>query len=421
MKNLLLTFLLCIFAFAFSNAQTQKKQNYGNTPDEILPYGQFQKPYMQYFDEPQPYLGEGRKKEAPKGIKTVKIGFLGPLKGSVDEKYGNEMLMGAQLALEEANKNGGYEGLPYELLVRSDVGLWGASGNEIVHLYDQGAWAVLGSIDGNNSHVAIRVALKLEMPMINTGSTDPTLTETNIPWVVRCIADDRQNSYAMLRHIFQEEKLEQVAVLRSNDRYGRLGVKEFVDGAQRIGHPVRLHLNFIPGATDIEPQLEKIRNSNTQAVLIWGNDEDAAKIINRMRELGMNQRIFGCDRMATDRFIELTGKNAEGIVMTYPYNPESNDQKYLQFVKKYEQKYHEKPGVFAAHAYDGMNILIDCIEKAGLNHALIRDELTGLGSYHGITGDIVFDATWNDVGKVWLMEVKNGKFMVRETSSLAGQ
>ena len=33
--------------------------------------------------------------------------------------------------------------------------------------------------------------------MVNTGTTDPTLTETAIPWILRCMADDRQQGYAL--------------------------------------------------------------------------------------------------------------------------------------------------------------------------------------------------------------------------------
>jgi ABC-type branched-subunit amino acid transport system substrate-binding protein len=227
------------------------------------------------------------------------------------------------------------------------------------------------------------------------------------------MADDRQNSYAMSLHIFEEEGIENLALLRANNRYGRLGMKIFLESAIRLGHPVRLHMNYVPGANDIDAQLEKLRKSDSEAVLLWGSDEEAAKIINRMRELGMNHKVFGSERMVTDRFLELAGENAEGFVATYPYNPKSEDPLYLEFVENYRERFGEEPGIFAAHSYDGFKILIDSIEKAGLNHARILDALTSYGTYHGVTGDIVFDTTWNDVGKVWLMEVENGQFVVK--------
>ena len=50
----------------------------------------------------------------PTDLKEVRIGFLGPLEGSVMVHLGKQMLQGAMLAIEEANKKGGYNGIPYQ-------------------------------------------------------------------------------------------------------------------------------------------------------------------------------------------------------------------------------------------------------------------------------------------------------------------
>ena len=39
---------------------------------------------------------------------------------------------------------------------------------------------------------------------MNTATTDPTFTETGIPWAFRNIADDRQQGYALALHIFRD-------------------------------------------------------------------------------------------------------------------------------------------------------------------------------------------------------------------------
>ena len=84
------------------------------------------------------------------------------------------------------------------MVVSNDNGLWGSSGEEIIKMaYKYECWALLGSIDGANSHIAIRVGLKCEIPMMNSGDRHPTSIETNIPWVFRCIGDDRQQGYLL--------------------------------------------------------------------------------------------------------------------------------------------------------------------------------------------------------------------------------
>jgi branched-chain amino acid transport system substrate-binding protein len=60
-----------------------------------------------------------------------------------------------------------------------------------------------------------------------------------------------------------------------------------------------------------------------------------------------------------------------------------------------------------------MNLIIEAIRKAGLNRVLIRDLLTDnktFQNYKGVTGTIVFDGSWNDVGDIFIAEVSNGRF-----------
>jgi len=396
-----------------TSAQYKEKEDatYGNTPKKQVPYGNYQEAYKQHFIEPQAFTGAGREKGEPTGLTEVRLGVLAPLEGNVLVPQGRQLLQGATLAVEEANARGGYKGLPFKILPHNDVGLWGAAANEVVKMGDEGVWAIMGTIDDINSHVGIRVALKLEIPWVNTSDPDPTFTETNIPWVVRNISDDRQSSYALVDHIYMEKGLKRVAVLRVNNRYGRVGVMEFRDAALRVGNPIVLEVRYEDGETNFDTQLERVKNSNPDAVVLWGNALEMGLILNRMRELGMDYPVFVSDRGVNPLFIETAGKNANGIVTTCQYNPKADNPALKAFQKNYKKRFGQEPDVFAAHAYDGMNMTIDVIRKVGLNRYLIRDELTSLKSYDGITGEIVFDATWNDVGRIYMAEIKDGEFI----------
>lgn len=414
--NLLLILGISGFLFFLSgmqiSAQYQEKEdkNYGNTPKKQVPYGAYQDAYKKHFIEPLEFTGAGREKPEPKGLTEVRLGVLAPLEGNVLVPQGTQLLQGATLAVEEANARGGYKGIPYKILPHNDVGLWGAAANEVVKMGDEGVWAIMGTIDDINSHVGIRVALKLEIPWINTSDPDPTFTETNIPWVVRCISDDRQSSYALVDYIYRQKGLKRVAVLRVNNRYGRVGVMEFRDAALRVERPIVLEVRYSDGETNFDVQLERVKNSNPDAVVLWGNALEMGLILNRMRELGMDYPVFPSDRAVNPLFIETAGENANGIVTTCQYNPKADNPALKAFQKKYKERFGQEPDVFAAHAYDGMNMTIAAIAKVGLNRYLIRDELTGLKSYNGITGEINFDATWNDVGRIYMAEIKDGDF-----------
>ncbi|MCP4149434.1 MAG: amino acid ABC transporter substrate-binding protein [bacterium] len=419
---LLLTAVMGITAQEAPKKEDEKDKTYGRTPQRYVPFGKFTKPYKQFLLDPLEYHGYGRHLPEPKNIKSVKIGFLGPIEATVsvatgstsfEQTLGHKMLQGAQLAIQQANKKGGYRGgkIPYELVVRNDNGLWGASGNEIIHLaYKENVRAILGTIDGANSHIAIRVALKAELPMVNTGDTDPTFTETAIPWVFRVITDDRQMCYLLADYVFKKLKLTRVAALRANNRYGRIGIDEFRDAATRLGHPFLAELNYPLGAADVTAQLERIKSLNPEAIITYGNATESALILKQMRAMGMKQWFIGSERIVSPEFTKNAGKDIGRVAAAYPYNPDSKTPKYAEFKRLFVKEFGEAPESYATHAYDGMSLLIDAIEKAGLNRALIRDQLANTKTYNGASGKKEFDPTYNNIAPATLAVYKKGRW-----------
>ncbi|MHC4219618.1 MAG: ABC transporter substrate-binding protein [Planctomycetota bacterium] len=424
----LLRAINAVDAYEVPELLVRQQTNYARTPDDVEPFGPV-KPFKEHFLEQLEYTGPGRAIAEPADLDSVKLGFIGPIMPTVSvatggrsqgEDLGIQMLQGARLAIEEANAGGGYHarGIPFELVVKNDNGLWGASGNEIVKLaYDDQVWAILGTIDGANSHIAIRVALKAEILMINTGDTDPTFVETNIPWVVRVIGDDRQMGYLLVDYLYRKQGYERVGVIRASNRYGRFGVREVIDGSRRLGHPIALEMAYEVGADDFSLVLERIRRADVDALVHWGDARDGARILNQVREMGMEQPFFGCDRTVTDEFIEIAGANAEGVIGTYPWNPNRSDDRLEAFRSSFHERFGMEPDTYAAHAYDGMNMLIRAVQVTGLNRAKIRDVLAHWpGAWPGVTGDISLSAVLDDVGEVFLARLENGawRFYSRE-------
>jgi branched-chain amino acid transport system substrate-binding protein len=411
-KSVVLFSVLILMALAPLRSQ-QYKDNYGNVPENYVAYDSYQKAYKYHFLTPMQFYGAGREIPAPTGLSEVRIGFLGPLEGSTLINYGKQMLNGAQLAINEANKRGGFKGVPFKLMVHNDVGLWGAAANEVVKMDDEGVWAWLGSIDDIVSHVAIRATLKLEIPMVNAGDPDPTFTETNIPWVIRVIPDDRQSCYTLVNYIFNLNDHSRIAFIRANNRYGRVGVVHLNKTATRLGYPIIIEERFNDGETVFTDKLERIQKVNPDAIVIWGNPKESALILLEMRKMGLKQPVYCSDRIVNTQFLKIAGDQANGIVTTCQYNPDSKDPNYLTFKTAYKKNFGIEPDVFAVHAYDGMTLIIKAIEKAGLNRPLIRDVLTDMKTfqgYQGASGKIIFDGAWNNIRPIYLTKINNGKF-----------
>ncbi|GAB6166104.1 hypothetical protein JCM19992_21040 [Thermostilla marina] len=411
----------------------REDSRYANTPDELEPFG-YVKPYKRHFLRQMEYTGAGRAVPEPDQIDSVRIGFLGPIEPTVsvatggkshEENLGRSMLRGCTLAIEQANAAGGYrnKNIPFELVVHNDNGLWGASGNEIIDLaYKDKVWAILGTIDGANSHIAIRVALKAEIVVMNSGDTDPTFTETNIPWVFRCISDDRQQCYLLIDYIYRKCGVDRLGIIRASNRYGRFGVREIRDGSRRLGKPVPIEMAYFVGSDDFSLELSRLQAAGVEAVIHWGDAADGARILNQMRKMGMQQPFFACDRCVSQEFVDIAGPNAEGVVCAVPWNPERDDPLLIAFRKAYRNRFGEDPDTYAAHAYDGMSMLIWAIQVAGLNRAKIRDVLASRQApWQGVTGAIPFSPTLDDAGEVYLTIRKDGRwhYYSREELDLA--
>jgi ABC-type branched-subunit amino acid transport system substrate-binding protein len=389
---------------------------YANTPEDLRPYGNFAAPYYEFYQTQVEYNGAARDAATlkPADVDEVRIGFLGPIENHPDQALGQMMLNGAQLAVEEANARGGYGGKPFRLMVHNDAALWGASSNEIVKMaYDEKVWAMLGSISGDSTHIALRVSLKSEVPIVNSAATDPTIPETIIPWYLSTIQDDRMQSYTLARRIYTDLGLTRVALLRVNDRYGRFGVLKFRDAARRLGHPVSIEQKYLPGTTDFRRSLGIIADSGAQAIVIWGDQVPTAAILQQMRELKMTQRVFGSYRTMGEAMLAAAGAAAEGMEAVFPYDPTRDDPLWTSFRSRFAKRFDRQPEVFASLAFDTMNVLVDAICRAGLNRGKIRDALAGLEGYKGVTGQMVFDPNSKNVVPLYLATVHNGGIRYR--------
>ena len=399
---------------------------YAGTPDPLRPYGG-RGVYKDFFTERSGFRGPGRDEPEPTGLETVRIGFIGPLedqdnpvlspgarsgiRGHPKAVYGRRLLHGAAMAVQEANAAGGYQGKPYQIVPRTDLVLWGQTSNEMVRFaFEDEVWAVLAAIDSNHTHVLSRTTLKTEVPIVSGGSTDPTLVEHNIPWLVRAIQDDRQQSYALLHELFRVRDYRRVALLRAGDRDGRAGVEEFIAGARRLGRPLLIEQRFEAGEADFTAQIRRIGGLSPEALVLWGNASDTGRIVRQARTAGIRLPIYGFDRMAGRDFLQAAGEAAEGVTVVATLNPDRDDPEWKRFRERYQSRWGEDPDTFAAHGYDGMNLILRAVRAGGLNRARIRDALFGLETHDGVSGKIIFDTNMSNVAPLWLAVVEHGRF-----------
>lgn len=382
---------------------------YGNTPEEMIPFRGVE-PHFRYWTTRLPFRGPGRDYPDPTNLASLKVGLLSPAPRGPEGARGERTRRGVWLAFEEANAARKPRELPFELISREDSPQWGSAANIAVEFKDQDILGYLGTIDGDATHVALRVSLKIETFMINTSDPDPTLTETQIPWLLRIFPDDRQQGWRLAHLIIKERGCHRVAILRESSRPGRVGVMHFIHYIRRLGSPAVAHLLYQAGDQNLDEQIKVIKAANPDAVLFYGQPGDIGHAVALLRQTGVQAQFFGFDRLMETSFTQRAGPFAEGVTITYFFNPERNDKSWVEFAGRFQKRWGEAPEIYAAYGYDGARLMIEAIEQAGPNRFRIRDYLANLDEWDGVTGHMIFDGRWDNIAPISVVEYKQGRW-----------
>ncbi len=384
---------------------------YAGLPRELWPYNQVE-PYERFFVTRLPFRGPGRDYPPTPGLKSLKIGLLDAPKYTPNWERSERTREGIVLAVEDANHACQPGQLPFELVEREGIAQWGGSGNLAANFADEGVLGFLGTIDGTDAHVALRVTLKTEIVMINTSDPDPTLTETNIPWLIRVIPDHRQEAARLAGVIVHRFGCKRIAILRGGDRFGRISVGAFRNYARRMGSPAVQELLFTPGKEDIHYQIDAIKESQPDAIFFMGEPTDIGHFAKQLRENGVHARFFGTDLLMDDRFLQTAGDAAEGTMITTFFDTSRKDPLWVDFVARFQGRWGHAPDPYAAYAYDGAQIMIHAIQSAGPNRWRIRDQVCNLDFYKGVTGWMQFDGTSTNIAPVRLVQIEHGRRVI---------
>lgn len=397
--------------------QAEAYPYYADTPGEMVPYRNIE-PYYRYWLTRLPFRGPGRDYPDSTDLKSLKVGVLSPNQNGPEGARGQRTRKGILLAFEEENAARKLGQLPFELIEREDAPAWGSAANLAVDFKDNDVLGFLGTVDGDATHVALRATLKLETYMINTSDPDPTLTETQIPWLTRVFPEDRQQCYRLADLVVRQRGCKRVAILRESSRPGRVGVMHFVNDIRRLGCPAVAHLLYKAGDRSLAEHLNAIKGANPDAVVFYGQPEDIGFAAALLRKAGITAQYFGFDRLKEDSFVKNAGAAAEGTTITYFFNPDRPDKPWVDFIDRFQKRWGEKPDIYAAYGYDGAKLMIEAINKSGPNRFRVRDYLANLDAWDGVTGHMIFDARWDNIAPMSMAQYKQGKWQFQPAPAI---
>ena len=322
-------------------------------------------------------------------IKYVNIGLLLP-----DNSH-SDIIEAAELAIEEANRAGGYLKQEFRVLSRTTEGFWGAGSKESVSMvYEDNVRAIVGHLDGRNGHLAEQVATKSHLSYIETFATESTLSQAFVPWFMRVVPNDNQQAFAIIKQI-QKEGSGKICILSKEDYDTRYAVKSLTKTVARESGKTAVVINVEKADTDQETLVEEILLNEPGHLIIPFEDASLNRIIEKLREKMPELKVYG--------------------TLNFCMGVEKRNEDW----KLYEDLYIIKPLTRwregrtlpdspSAYVYDAVRLVIRAVHQVGTDREAITDYISKSTYPEGVTGSISFDELGNREDAARLFHVKNG-------------
>lgn len=340
-------------------------------------------PYRDLSTQGAAFLGPGRELEPPDTLSVVRLGLTGPSAS----RSGLDLQAGVALAVDQANRSGGYHGLPFQVVFLPDDGPWGRVATQVIALIrEHQVWAVIGGLDGERAHAAELVVAKLWTPVITPGAGDLTIDYANVPWVFRLMPDDRAQA-ELLARVAGERGWHRLALLTEGTRDGRTAGERVVEAVRAAGLSLSLHLEF--SAIDPTEAIARLARHRPEAVIAWARPASGAALLLALRRAGVTATLLVPSPMVCPEVAAAADSLGE-VLGAAPLDLGSGDPTVEEFRQAFAERTGREPSPLAAYAYEAARLVIEAVDRAGLNRARIRDELAAT-HLEGVTGTVTFD------------------------------
>lgn len=338
------------------------------------------------------------------GGEPIKVGSLFSVTGP-PAVVGDKMRKGLELAVEEINAAGGVDGRPLEVVFYDPAGDTAKAVDQTRRLISRDRVDVVVG-GGSQSGIALAMEPLLQRADVLFMATEGAREIVQPAEERRTTFKSTFNDTVILQRtadFLRARGVRRVGFLPDTSGFGESAKAELERIAAASGLEVR-SASFDPTATNLTPQLTKLRRGDPQAYVAWTTTPAATTFLENARQLGLGDGVllglgFGS---ADPAFYEQAGAAARGALLSagklpiYDRLPDDDPQKAIiaRFVEAYQARYDEPANVFAAQAYDGVKLVAEAIRAAGgdLSGRALAAALEGLGTYAGVNGDFRYTA-----------------------------
>ena len=343
---------------------------------------------------------------------TIKIGVAGPHTGDL-APYGIPTKEAVAMLADQVNADGGVNGQQIEVLAMDDQCKPEIATNVATKLVSQGVDIVIGHICSGATKAAMGIYKSADIIAISPSATNPALTKSgDYPNFYRTIAPDDEQGRLAATFATDHLGARKIAIIHDKGDYG----KGFADYARKFIEDggkaeVVMFEGITPGAMDYSAVIQRVRFKGADAVIFGGYHPEASKLVGQMKRKRVRADFIGPDGIKGEGFLEIAGKNAEGVYATGPMDVSkypANQKAHADFKKTYGRE----PGTFFDQGYAAMQVALNAIETSGGTEYAGLEKALKNNYVETAVGRIKFDDHGDAEGVGFsVYQVKNGKFV----------
>ena len=321
---------------------------------------------------------------------------------------GNSALVGAQLAVEQVNSSGGINGDMLELVIYDDQ----ASPKEAAPLavkmttQDEVVAGISGSYSGS-TRAAATIFQENSIPYISAYAVHPDITRAG-DYVFRTSFMGEVQGRAGAKLIGETLGADRVVMITLNNDFGQSLAAGFKEKAADFGIEIVAEYEYSIRDREFGPIVSKTRADQPDAIYASGYFFTAGPLVRQLRAAGVTAPVVGQEGYDSQKFIEIAGPDAEGVIITTSLDRDSQNQITKDFISGFEAKAGYPSDMVAASAHTAVVVLSEALRSAGDGGAEALRAAIAATSVEASTGTISFNALGEVMKDVQIQVVRDG-------------
>jgi branched-chain amino acid transport system substrate-binding protein len=347
---------------------------------------------------------------------SIKMGLLAPLTGPVPD-FGKSVQQGAQLAVKEWNARGGVLGKKIDLLVvdsqcQADPAV--AATNKLIN--QEGVRYLIGEVCSNASIPVSEIVNQKKVVQISPTSTNVLVTVDNQgntkPFTFRACFIDSFQGLAIAKFARGMGYETAIVIYDPENEYVRGLAEEFQKSFPALGGSIVGSETYSASDTDFSAILEKVAASKAHVLYVPDYYPIINLIASQIKDRGIRVALMGGDGWDSK---ELDIEMIDAGYYSNHYDSDDTRANVQEWIKRYGLEYKDEnanpkvPDAAATLAYDATNLLLEAIQKTGLDDTNLVVQTLEKMRWEGVTGVISFDHQHNPIKPAVVIAIQGGK------------